>query len=138
DYMWGGLGRDRIEGGDDQDDITGEAGNDELYGGDSNDRLTGDDGDDVLDGGKGDDRYLIRGSGRDTITKLGTTSGNFDTVDLDVFTSYGQMIQYVGSMRNKKTGAVETLVVFGPDADDVVVIKGFDIRTADNPEAQFV
>ncbi|MGF1639955.1 MAG: 5'-nucleotidase C-terminal domain-containing protein [Rhodospirillales bacterium] len=84
DVMFGGLGRDDIDGGDGDDTLLGGPGRDTLHGGDGDDvleggpdgdRLFGGDGDDTLVGGDGRDRLagnkgndlLIGGAGNDTL-----------------------------------------------------------------------
>ena len=67
DRIFGGEGDDRIDGGDDADDLYGEEGDDILEGGRGFDRLFGGEGDDRLDGGAGDD-LLLGGEGDDEFT----------------------------------------------------------------------
>ena len=67
DRVFGGEGDDRLEGGDDPDDLYGEEGDDSLNGGAGGDRLFGGEGADTLDGGSGED-WLLGGEGDDTLT----------------------------------------------------------------------
>ena len=86
--------RNKQQGGDDDDNLTGGAGNDELHGGNGNDtldghhgndKLYGDSGDDTLYGGNGDDT-LYGSEGRDTLfggqgdDTLDGGRGNHDTL----------------------------------------------------------
>ena len=67
DRVFGGEGDDRLEGGNDPDDLYGEEGDDSLLGGTGHDRLFGGEGDDRLDGGSGQD-LLLGGEGDDRLT----------------------------------------------------------------------
>ena len=67
DRVLGGEGDDRLDGGDDSDDLYGEEGDDILDGGGGFDRLFGGEGDDRLEGGAGDD-LLVGGEGDDALT----------------------------------------------------------------------
>jgi Ca2+-binding RTX toxin-like protein len=62
--LFGGDGRDQIEGGEGPDTIFGGGGSDRILGSGGEDRLSGEDGDDTLDGGSGFD-HLFGGPGND-------------------------------------------------------------------------
>lgn len=64
DILEGGLGNDIVRGGRGNDHLNGGDGRDLLRGGRGNDTLSGDDGSDILRGGAGDD-ILEGGAGRD-------------------------------------------------------------------------
>jgi len=73
DYVWGGVGDDKIYGqGVGEDRMYGGAGDDKIWGGDGDDYLLGDDadeltsGDDTIYGGAGDDQ-ILGGAGADYI-----------------------------------------------------------------------
>ncbi len=82
DFLYGGDGRDWLEGGagndilygeEDSDSLWGGIGNDDLFGGNGGDLLHGDEGDDSLTGGTGND-VLFGGSGTDTAIYAGNLS----------------------------------------------------------------
>ena len=63
--LYGGIGRDVIKGGPQDDELHGDDGKDTLYGGADSDGLKGGDEEDRLDGGPGADK-LNGGDGADT------------------------------------------------------------------------
>jgi Ca2+-binding RTX toxin-like protein len=67
DLIFGGLGNDKLAGGDEFDVLVGDAGDDELKGENGNDRLDGGSGTDTLIGGDGND-VLIGGADADSMT----------------------------------------------------------------------
>ena len=110
DRVFGGEGDDRLEGGNDPDDLYGEEGDDSLLGGTGHDRLFGGEGDDRLDGGSGQD-WLLGGEGDDRLTggagadtfvftpdhgtdTITDSTDGVDTIDLSAFagiTGFGDL-----------------------------------------------
>jgi Ca2+-binding RTX toxin-like protein len=65
DTLSGGSGNDELFGGANEDVLVGGTGNDTLHGGNGHDNLAGDEGDDTLNGDNGND-VLTGGAGVDT------------------------------------------------------------------------
>src|SRR6185503_11051657 len=64
-FVWGGDGKDTVNGGGGNDVLVGNSGNDSLKGNSGRDLLFGGDGADKLDGGSGDDLLVAGGTSQD-------------------------------------------------------------------------
>jgi len=131
DVLYGRNGDDTLSGSAGHDTLYGEEGNDVLQGGEGDDRLYGGGGSDVLDGGAGDDvlnggdRYFYsgsngndtylfgRGSGRDVIVDVDSTSGNLDTIlfHSDIVPSDIRLQRVGDSLRLSLAGTEDSLTV---------------------------
>lgn len=83
DEIRGRGGSDTISGGEGNDRLRGDEGDDFLLGGGGNDRLRGDKGNDTLTGGAGNDRFIFnKEGGADTVTDF---QNGLDKLDLTNF-----------------------------------------------------
>ncbi|MED5606977.1 calcium-binding protein [Pseudomonas sp. JH-2] len=82
DRLSGGAGNDRLDAGAGNDWLEGGIGNDSLYGGIGNDALIGGAGNDYLTGGQGSDVYRFeRGWGQDRIDNYDTSTNKTDAIE---------------------------------------------------------
>ncbi|NBU27740.1 MAG: calcium-binding protein [Caulobacteraceae bacterium] len=83
DEIRGRGGSDTLSGGEGNDRLRGDEGDDFLLGGGGNDRLRGDKGNDTLTGGAGNDRFIFnKEGGADTVTDF---QNGLDKLDLTNF-----------------------------------------------------
>ncbi len=134
----GGAGRDiltgygRLEGGSDDDLLTGDASSQTLSGGDGNDQLFGAGGDDRLLGGPGEDRF-IGGSGDDLIDGgagvdqivVMATPGN-DTISVHQASDAQLDYELNGELQTDRlltAGSVERLRVEAGEGADTILVR---------------
>ncbi|MEO1341266.1 MAG: SBBP repeat-containing protein, partial [Cyanobacteria bacterium J06635_13] len=126
DNLSGGAGDDEIKGKKGNDDLFGDAGDDKLKGEDGNDTLTGGIGDDELEGGKGLDR-LTGVDPNDPNSSL--TGGEIDKLKgndgSDVFVLGDPTQAYYGGQGNQDYGLIDD---FELDESDTIQLSG----SADN------
>ena len=105
DILLGGKGNDSLSGGNDDDTLSGQSGNDILRGGKGNDSLSGGKGNDSLWGDAGNDTfYYASGDGKDII--YGFQDG--DTLTLDGLDFTGSYHSLTGALVVKVTGGSVT------------------------------
>jgi Ca2+-binding RTX toxin-like protein len=141
DAITGFDGNDTIHGLAGNDALSGLGGDDSLFGEDGNDTLNGDAGSDVLNGGAGTDTLLGglgsdtyrfgRGSGQDTITEVGTSAGDVDTIEFgaDVLPTDVRVTRTLTDLYLTISGTADRLTVrsyFSSDANKVEQVKFSD------------
>jgi Ca2+-binding RTX toxin-like protein len=117
DSMWGGDGADTMTGGDGVDAIYGGAGDDSIDGGTGGDYIQLNSGNDtVIAGNDGDLVDVIAGSYADgaVLTVDGGTGGvDDDTLRLDTWDGYRNLVQITDTDGNSTSGSVEVVDAAG-------------------------
>lgn len=118
--IFGGAGRDYLEGGNAADYLSGGDGYDVLYGLGGNDVLKGGAGKDYIDGGEGND-------------SLFGDEGNDDLVG-----GVGSDALYGGAGKDLLVGGKGSDAIYGGDGDDNIITSGADDSLADKADGDKV
>jgi Ca2+-binding RTX toxin-like protein len=105
--VFGGIGDDRLEGGDGDDLLNGGAGNDVLFGGDGVDRLIGGSGDDSLIGGGGIDIFALESGDEGTVGSAAVDTISDFAVGVD-----GDVLDLSDMLQGEDLGSLASFLEF--------------------------